>query len=93
MDYTSIITQIGFPSFICYILIKEVIVPLVKKKENKTEFNSEAILNQLTLMNSNHLHSIEEAINSGNKDIVRTINDGNNKMVETLGEIKGILSK
>jgi hypothetical protein len=95
MDYTALITQVGFPSVILYICIKEFFSYLKSRKPEgqKTEYNSEAILEQLTKMNDNHLSHVESAIRDGNKEIVAAINAGNIKMVELLGEIKGNLQK
>lgn len=53
---------------------------------------SAAILGELQKMNDNHLHSLEKAINDGNREVVEAINNGNLKQIELLGEIKGHLS-
>lgn len=95
MDYLALITQVGFPSFITYLIIKEGFAYLRSRKDGgkDTEFNSKAILDELVKMNNNHLHSLEDAIQNGNKEIVKAITDGNFKMVEILGEIRGSLRK
>lgn len=68
MDYIALISQVGFPSFMLYLLIKEVVVPLVKKPEkDKTEFNGKAILEELVKMNGNHLTHVEQAIREQTK--------------------------
>jgi hypothetical protein len=60
-----------------------------QKKQGPQVFNGKSvdILNELKLMNANHLHSIEEAIRDGNDKLVKEINGGNMKTVEMLSEI------
>ena len=62
-----------------------------KSRDNKESLN--AIFNELNTMNNNHLHSIQEAIEVGNKELVDVIHRDNIKMIELLAEIKGHLAK
>lgn len=55
-------------------------------------FNQQ-IFQELQRMNDNHLHTLTDAVNEGNKEIVRTINEGNLRIVQALGEIKGQLKQ
>lgn len=49
--------------------------------------------NEIKLMNTNHLHAIELAINNGNKEIVSSINCMRVEMIEKLSEICGHLKR
>ena len=51
------------------------------------------ILQELQKMNSNHLHSLEEAIKNGNDRIVDAINAGNIKSLEILYRLEGMMDK
>lgn len=68
-----------------------------KNKDNKKNGGGDvfggAIFKELQIMNSNHLHSIEEAINKGNCRLVDIIHQDNIKIIEVLSEIKGHLQK
>ena len=95
------IFQLGAIAVIFFFSMKE-FFSYLKAKNNKNgnvESSDKArtfdrqILQELQKMNSNHLHSIEAAINVGDKEVVRAITDGNLKMIEILGEIRGSLRK
>ena len=66
---------------------------LDKEKDDKSSEVFKAIFQELQKMNSNHLHTIQGCIETGNRELVKTIHDDNIKMIEILGEIKGALSK
>ena len=98
------ILQLGAVATIFLFFIREVFIYLKSRKDigsgqKGNDINqagndtSVLILEQLQLMNNNHLHSLEKTINDGNKEIVKEISDGNLKIIESLGEIKGKLSK
>jgi len=53
---------------------------------------SVAILDELKLMNGNHLHTIQKCMEDNNRCLTETIHDDNTKMIEILGRIEGILS-
>ena len=79
---TVVVAVIAFYSF----------VQIFRFKKNSNGYDKGS-LEQLKLMNTNHLNSIERVIGEGNRDIVRAISDGNQRIVELLGEIKGNLNK
>lgn len=92
------ILQLGAVAVLFLFAIKEFFgyLKVRKAKEDKPENendNLKLILSELQKMNSNHLHSIEACIGTGNQQLVKTIHDDNTKMIELLGEIKGVLSK
>lgn len=67
----------------------------IKQKKSGGNGNNKNIdiLNELKIMNTNHLHAIEMAVRDGNDKIIKTITDGNIKMIEKLSEICGKLNK
>ena len=90
---TESILQIGAVGVLFLVAIREFFSYLKSKKSNGNDILNEAILKQLQLMNSNHLHSIQDAIEKGNERLIDAIHSDNIKMIEALGEIKGKLSK
>ena len=94
MEETNLV-QLGAMGIILLFTIKELFAYLRSKKTNGVNGNSvmEAMLKELRTMNENHLHSLKDAVNTGNDRIVDAINNGNVKQIEILGEIKGKLSK
>ena len=90
------ILQLGAVAILFLVGIREFFSYLKAKGNgniNSTGTHDKAILEQLQTMNNNHLHSVEEAIRDGNKEIVKAISDGNLRIVDSLGEIKGKLSR
>ncbi len=93
---SSNILQLGAVAIIFLFAIKEFFAYLKAKKNGNGAENSkfnEAILLELQRMNSNHLHSIQEAIEKGNERLVDVIHGDNVKMIEILGELKGLSRK
>lgn len=92
---TNDLLQLGAVAVIFLFAIREFFAWLKQRKENGGKSNAvmEAMLNELRTMNENHLHSLKDAINTGNDRVVDAINSGNVKQIEILGEIKGKLSK
>lgn len=91
MEYTDI-TALGALAVIVTLLIKEIFTWLkTRNGEAIIDKTNRELLDELKLINSNHLHEIVEAIRNGDKDVVQAINNGNSKMIELLGEIKGRL--
>ncbi len=86
--------QLGAVAVIFIFAIKEFFAYLQSRKSgengNSSVLNS-AILSELRNMNSNHLHSIQEAVENGNSRLVDVIHADNSKIIELLGEIKGTL--
>ena len=91
------ILQLGAVAVIFLFAVREFFGYLKSRKEAPAASNgsggylNQAILKELQTMNTNHLHSLQEAINDGNNRIVDAINNGNIKQIELLGEIKGKL--
>lgn len=94
---TQDILQLGAVAVIFLFAVKEFFSYLKSRKEGggngKEVYMNQAILKELQTMNTNHLHSLQEAINDGNNRIVDAINNGNSKQIELLGEIKGKLDR
>lgn len=92
---TSDLLQSGAVAVIFLFAIKEFFAWQKSRKEGGSGNNiiMGAMLKELRAMNENHLHSLKDAINTGNDRIVDAINSGNLKQIELLGEIKGKLSK
>ncbi len=64
-----------------------------KKANGNGNGTNKAILQQLQTMNDNHLHSMEECIRDGNKQLIETIHNDNIKIIELLGRIDGRLDR
>ncbi len=91
MDYTDI-TALGAIVIVVTLMIKEIFAWLkTRNGEAILDKTNRELLDELKLMNSNHLYEITEAIRDGDRDIVQAINNGNARMIELLGEIKGRL--
>lgn len=75
------------------LVVRELFAYLKSKSNQSTGQHDEQILRELQTMNSNHLHSLEKAINNGNDRLVDTIHNDNTKMIEILGRIEGGLKK
>ncbi|MCK9178823.1 MAG: hypothetical protein M0P93_07440 [Candidatus Cloacimonetes bacterium] len=91
MNYTDI-TALGAIVIVVTLMIKEIFAWLkTRNGEAILDKTNRELLDELKLMNSNHLHEITEAIRGGDRDIVQAINNGNARMIELLGEIKGRL--
>ena len=87
------ISELSAIAIICLFLIKEGFAYLKTKKINGKNGHINDVLLELKLINANHLHSIENTIKTGDKDIVSAINSGNQKIVELLGRIDGRLER
>jgi len=87
VDYT----QLGAIAIIFLFFIKEFFGYMKAKKSNGNGDFNQAILDELRVMNSNHLHSIKTAISEGNEHLIETIHNDNTKIIELLAEIKGRL--
>ena len=73
------------------LIIRELFTFLKARNHYDSGMNKQ-IFQELQTMNNNHLHSIQDAIEQGNRDMVRTMNEGQSRQIQLLGEIKGILS-
>ena len=92
---TDNLLQLGAVAVIFLFAIKEFFAWMKSRKEASSSNGGnsimESMLKELRTMNENHLHSLKDAINSGNDRLVDAINNGNLKQIELLGEIKGKL--
>lgn len=68
-------------------------VQYCKLKKNPLNGSTNAILTELQKMNNNHLHSLQECVENGNRELRDTIHDDNTKIIEILARIDGRLSK
>ena len=70
-----------------------VIVAVMDRKKNKVEITSNGngakLLEQIKLLNTNHLSEIKDCIRTGDEKIVKAITDGDREKIALLGEIKG----
>lgn len=82
--------QAGGVLALAALIIRELFTYLKSKDRGNGSFN-EQIFKELQTMNSNHLHSIQEAIEKGNERLVDVMHNDNTRMIEILGEIKGRL--
>ena len=87
------LAQLGALGIVVLFTIKELFAYLKAKAVGVSPPLNKEILDELKLMNSNHLHSIEDAINEGNKRLIDSQHADSMKVVEILGEIKGNLTK
>lgn len=86
-------TLVGVVS-LATLIVREVFSYLRNKDSKNGNGNSahlQTIFQELRTMNTNHLHSIEEAIRDGNQELIKTLNDNNRQSVELLGRIEGKL--
>lgn len=88
----KMLSEIGAVAIIFIFCVKE-FFSYLKTKKNGGDGTAKAILGQLTKMNENHLHDLRNCIDSGNRELIKTIHDDNTKMIEILGRIEGKLSK
>jgi hypothetical protein len=81
------LTEYSAIVIICLFLIKELFAFLKSKKNGGTEDTNKLLLLEMRLMNNNHLHSIEEAINKGNEKMVCTYKEECGKVVEAIEKL------
>lgn len=89
----SELLQIGGLAALFALAIREFFAYIKSRNSNTTNDFSKQIFEELKLMNGNHLHSIEKAINEGNQQLIHSMHEDNMKMIEILGEIKGNIKK
>lgn len=95
---TPDLVQLGAVAVIFLFAVKEFFAYLKSRKDvggtnGKEIYLNQAILKELQMMNTNHLHSLQEAISDGNNRIVDAINNSGSRQIELLGEIKGKLNR
>ena len=87
--------QLGALGIILVFAIREFFSYLKTRKDSNNVVAgndmSSLILKELQTMNTNHLHTLQETIESGNARLVDSIHNDNTRIIELLGEIKGHL--
>ena len=87
------VLQLGAVAVLFLVGIREFFSYLKSKKEGNGNGMSQAILSELRTMNTNHLHSIEAAVNDSSERLITAMHRDNAQMIALLGEIKGNLNK
>lgn len=89
--------QLGALGIVFLFCIKEFFSYLRLKRATKNDTTEDThltnIFNELRLMNNNHLHTIQEVIETGNGRLIDQIHNDNTKIIEVLGRIEGGLRK
>lgn len=84
--------QLGAVAIIFLFCAKEFFSYLKSKKTSGTN-GWMNVVDEIKTLNSNHLHSIEESMNSGNDRVVAAISNMHQDLKGVLCEIRGKLSK
>lgn len=92
MDNIELI-ELGTVGVIFFFAIKEFFSYLKSRKNKENGVNSQKILSELKLTNSNHLQHLNDCINENNSRLVQTIHEDNERIIEILSRIDGKLSK
>lgn len=97
---TDTLVQLGAVAVVFIFAVKEFFAYLKTRKNGNGNGSGHEepqvlreVLHELRLMNENHLHSLERAINDGNDRVVEAINGNAIRQIELLGEIKGRLER
>jgi len=88
--------QLGTLGVLFFFAIKEFFAFLKSRKEKNGKESGavdEGILEQLQLMNSNHLQHLNDCMNENNARLIEAIHEDNIKIIEVLGRIDGKLSR
>jgi len=89
MDETFLINT-GALGIVFLFTIREFFLYLKAKKSNGNgikDLLNKDLLSEVKLLNSNHLHSIQNAINDGNEKIVQAINENGRILSQMLGKL------
>lgn len=73
------------------IAILALVVLFYQLRRNGGGGHNKAILEELQLMNNNHLESLRKTIEDGNRKMLEVSNEANREIIRLLGEIKGFL--
>jgi hypothetical protein len=86
--------QLGAIAIIFLVAIREFFAYLKSRKDgNNGVMLNGKILEELQLMNTNHLETIRRCIESGNTELRDTLHDDFMKVIEILGRIDGRLGR
>jgi len=83
--------QVGGAVALIALTVRELFAYLKSKGTIEGGEMNKNIFQELQRMNNNHLHTIQEKIEEGNRQLVETIHRDNVKIIEVLGDIKGSL--
>ena len=82
------ILQVGGAIALITLVIRELFAYLKSRGAVDGTMN-ENIFHELQRMNNNHLHTIQEKIEQGNKELIEVMHRDNIEMIKLLSEIKG----
>lgn len=86
-EYSAIVIIVSY-------LIKQIFTYLKTRKDGKSNGGyDQAVLEQIKVLNQNHLTTIDRTLNEGFDRVVDTMNKNDQKIIELLGRIDGRLSK
>lgn len=85
--------ELGATAVVSVIAILALVNVIKAKKQQSNGTMDKRILEQLQILNENHLETLSKCINENNRNLVDTIHDDNKTIIELLGEIKGLLSR
>lgn len=91
MELNTEILQLGTLGFVFALAIREFFSWQKSRKNNLID--NKDILNELKLMNNNHLNTICHTIGSGDKEIVKAINDMNINIANKLDTMSDNISR
>jgi len=85
----TVFSQAGSAAIVGLMFIAYLYFDNKKKSKDPLNGTGKLILDELQKQNGNHLHTIQEEINCGFKDLTESIHQDNIKIIQLLGEIKG----
>ncbi len=85
--------QLGAVAIIFLFFLKEFFVYLKSRKSGSNNYFSKQILEELKTQNQNHLHTINQEMNTGFDRLAEIIHSDNLTIISLLSEIKGRLDR
>ncbi len=85
--------NLGAVAIIFLFFLKEFFTYLKSRKNSPGNGFSKQILEELKTQNQNHLHTINQEMNTGFDRLAEIIHTDNTKIIELLARIEGRLSK
>lgn len=87
------LSEVAIVSIAGFYFFYRLIIAILDRKKNKVEIvtngSGAKLLEQIKLLNTNHLTAIKDCIRDGDEKIVKAITDGDREKIALLGEIKG----